>query len=352
MSENFTALILAAGKGVRMKSTLPKVLHILMGKPMIHYVIDTVRQAGASDVFVVIGYGKALLEKALQDKHVHLVEQAQQLGTGHAVQCFAAQFPTPPENLLVVCGDTPLLSAESLKALQMEHSAKRPAVTMLTLDMAEPGNYGRILRDSQGRVCAIREAKDCTLEQKLIKEVNLAVYLFDGKSLFERLPHLKNQNRQNEYYLTDLIEMFYSDGKKIVSVKERDESSTLGINSRSDLAKVAGILKSQILEKHMIAGVTILDPVQTFIEPEVEIGAETVVYPGTTILGHTRIGEHAVIGPNTLISSSRLGDRSVAQFCIIENADLPIGSELKPFSTIKGSGVSPERKHEKHGDLK
>ena len=336
MPEQLAALILAAGKGVRMKSALPKVLHPILGRPMIRYVIDTVKTVGAQQVTTVVGFGKDTLIAALQGLDLAFVEQAPQLGTGHAVQCFAKQFPQAPEHLMIVCGDTPLLSQETLKVMVDEHLQKRHALTMMTLNMAEPGGYGRILRDGKGRVKAVREAKDCTPEEKLIHEVNMAVYLFHGPSLFERLFKLTNTNRQNEYYLTDLVELFYADGLSISAIVEKDEASTLGINSRQDMAKVSGILQRRILEQHMANGVTIVDPAQTLIEPDVQVGADSLILPGTLLSGKTSIGAESTIGPQAHIHDSTLGKGTKAGFCVIEKTVVGDGAHIKPFTHLSG----------------
>ncbi|MFZ2959165.1 MAG: NTP transferase domain-containing protein [Candidatus Ozemobacteraceae bacterium] len=340
MDKRLHALILAAGKGVRMKSQLPKVMHPVLGRPMVCHVIDAVRSVGAEPVHVVVGFGRERLQEALAPEKVGFVTQAEQLGTGHAVQCFAREIGTssPPEHLLVVCGDTPLLSRETLAAMVERHFAEKPAVTMLTLDMNEPGNYGRIIRDKAGRVLAIREAKDCTPDEHAVREINLAVYLFEGKHLFERLFKLSNKNRQKEYYLTDLIEMYAKDQLSVIAVKEVDELSTLGINSRVDLARVNRILADQVIRRHLEAGVTIEDPGQTLIEPTVEIGAETTIRPGAVLTGHTRIGENCVIGPHVLISNSTIGNGVRAEFCLVENAQIAEGARLNAFSTVRGEG--------------
>jgi len=336
-ADAITALVLAAGKGVRMKSDLPKVLHPILGRPMVRYVIDTVRAVGAEPVHVVVGFGKERLTAALREDRVSFVEQPEQLGTGHAAQCFARACPTPPAHLLVVCGDTPLLSRETLQAMVDTHLKERPACTMMTLEMAEPGGYGRILRDEAGNVLGIREAKDCTPEQKRIREVNLAIYLFDGPALYERLFKLTNRNNQKEYYLTDIVEMLTSDGHRVLAVRERDEQSTLGINSRADLAMVADILRRQILARHMAAGVSIMDPHQTWIEPAVTIGAETVIWPGTTLTGTTSIGGRAVIGPQVMIADSRVEDGATVRFSVLQNAHVPPATALPPFTNYPGT---------------
>mgnify|MGYP001160740975 FL=1 len=336
-ADSITALVLAAGKGVRMKSDLPKVLHPILGRPMVRYVIDTVRSIGADPVHVVVGFGKERLIEALRDDGTMFVEQPEQLGTGHAAQCFARACPTPPAHLLVVCGDTPLLSRDTLRTMVETHLRERPACTMMTLDMAEPGGYGRILRDRDGNVTEIREAKDCSDDQKKIREVNLAIYLFDGPALYERLFKLTNRNNQKEYYLTDVVGMLTSDGKRVLAIKERDERSTLGINSRADLAMVGDILRRQVLERHMAAGVTILDPGQTWIEPGVKIGAETVIWPGTTLTGTTAIGSRAIIGPQTMISDSNIGDAAVVRFSVVDRTTVRSGTSLPPFTNNSGN---------------
>ena len=323
-----------------MKSPLPKVLHPVLGKPMVQYVIDTTRRAGASEISVIIGFGKDILRQNLSGQQLQFVEQNQQLGTGHAVQCFAKDIPRPPEHLLVVCGDTPLLSEVTLKAMIDLHFLERPAATMITLDMANPGGYGRILRNAQGKVQSIREAKDCSEEEKNIREVNLAIYLFQGKALYDRLFKLSNTNRQQEYYLTDIIEMLTRDSLTVLAVKEHDEESTLGINSRLDLANVAGILRRRLLEQHMANGVAILDPTQTWVEPDVQIGAETVIWPGTVLTGKTRIGAGCEIGPHVKLHDVETGDHVRASFCSLETQIIPSETTVAPFSVRPSAKAS------------
>ena len=364
MNRKLSALILAAGKGVRMKSDLPKVLHPVLGRPMVGHVIDAVRAVGADDVTLVVGFGRETLMQAFAGENVKFTVQAEQLGTGHAVQCFcrdltaasgrpeAAAGAAPrehhgqPEHLLVVCGDTPLLSRQTLATMVERHFAEKPACTMLTLTMAEPGLYGRILRDATGRVTAIREAKDCTEEQKKIREINLAVYLFDGKALMENIFKLSNDNRQKEYYLTDLVEMFAAGGLPVIAVEEKDELSTLGINSRVDLARVSQIMRDQVVRRHLENGVTIVDPGQVVIEPTVEIAAETTLWPGVTLTGKTVIGSRCTIGPNTLIADSRIGNGVEARCCVIEHgASIADGTRLVPFTTVQGTEQTTPKNH-------
>lgn len=334
MTRNFSALILAAGKGVRMKSSLPKVLHPILGKPMVQYVVNKAKAVGAQKVSLIVGYGKDLLIEALKGQQLGFVEQAEQLGTGHAVQCFAKETQECPENLLVVCGDTPLLSRQTLETLVQTHFSHKNDLTLMTLDMENSGNYGRILRDTRGEVIAIRESKDCTEREKLVKEVNLGVYIFSGNKLFETLPLLTNSNKQKEFYLTDLIEIFSQKAWKVAAVKESDEQSTLGINSRSDLARVSEILQRQILLQHMDQGVTIVQPSQTSIEEGVEIGEETVINPGTVITNGSKIGANCRIGPHVLLNNATIGDDVSLMFCVVEKAEIPTGKVMEPFSHI------------------
>lgn len=341
MTTQLNALVLAAGKGVRMVSDRPKVLHPVLGKPMVAYVVAAVRSIGADPVYVVVGFGRDLLLEDLRRENLAFIEQHEQLGTGHAVQCFVKAVSQPAEHLLVVCGDTPLLSRNTLGKMWESHLQQNAALTMMTLEMREPGGYGRVLRDANNNVTGIREAKDCTSEQLAIKEINLAVYLFQTEELYKRIFSLSNNNRQHEYYLTDLVEMFAGDGLPVTAIKEVDETSTLGINSRSDLAKVATIMQRQIVERHLAAGVSIVSPEQTLIEPDVTIGAETVIWPGTCLLGTTSIGRCCRIGPQTLIKDAVVGNNAAACYCVIQNTELGEGATCPPF-TMLGNPVADD----------
>lgn len=335
MTAKLQALILAAGKGTRMKSELPKVVHPILGKPMVAYVIEAVRAVGCDKATLVTGYKSELVRDMLSGENVAFVEQPQQLGTGHAVQCFAREVTAMPERLLVVCGDTPLISTATLRQMIEMHDREKPAITMMTLNMETPGNYGRILRKN-GKVCAIREARDCTEEELKVKEVNLAVYLFEGQFLQNNIFKLTAGNQQKEYYLTDLVEMAVQQGLPVISCIEKDESSTLGINSRQHLAEVSAILQQQILDRLMSAGVTITSPLNTFIGPDVDIGPETVIHPGTMISGRCNIGRDCVIGPNCHISEAMIGNGCCLEACLVKNASVTDNSKIEPFSLIEG----------------
>lgn len=336
MSQKLHALILAAGKGTRMKSELPKVVHPILGRPMVAYVIDAVKAVGCDRTILVTGYKSELVRSALDSAELQYVEQTEQLGTGHAVQCYAKDCKEKPDNLLVVCGDTPLISVETLQKMVEIHQQQKPAITMMTLVMNDPGNYGRILREN-GAVKAIREAKDCSPEELKVNEVNLAVYLFDSAFLFDNIFSLTPNNRQKEYYLTDLIEIAVKKGLKVAACIERDESSTLGINSRQHLAEISGILQKQILNRLMDKGVTITSPENTFIGPEVAIEPDTTIHPGTMLSGRCHIGRDCVIGPGCRISDASIGSNNRIEFCVISNTNVAEGSKISPFSVIEGN---------------
>lgn len=336
MSQKLHALILAAGKGTRMKSELPKVVHPILGRPMVAYVIDAVNAVGCDRTILVTGYKSELVRDALDSTNLHYVEQTEQLGTGHAVQCYAQDCREKPDNLLVVCGDTPLISVETLQKMVEIHKQQKPAVTMMTLMMNEPGNYGRILRQN-GAVKAIREAKDCSKEELEVKEVNLAVYLFAADFLFENIFSLTPNNRQKEYYLTDLIEIAVKKGLQVASCIEKDEASTLGINSRQHLAEISQILQKQILHRLMDKGVTITCPDNTFIGPEVDIEPDTTIHPGTMLSGRCQIGRDCIIGPGCRISDSRIGKNNSIEYCVISKTSIPDSSKISPFTIIEGN---------------
>lgn len=335
MTAKLQALILAAGKGTRMKSELPKVVHPILGKPMVSYVIEAARAVGSEKITLVTGYKSAMVKDSLRDEDVEFVEQTEQLGTGHAVQCYARQTTTRPANILVVCGDTPLISVATLSAMVKTHMELQPAVTMMTLMMQEPGNYGRVLR-ANNQVVAIREAKDCTPAELTVKEVNLAVYLFNSDFLFDNIFKLTPANKQNEYYLTDLVEAAVKQNKAVIACIEKDESSTLGINSRAHLAQIGNILQQQIVSRLMEAGVTITSPENTFIGPDVAIAPDTTIHPGSMISGKCQIGQNCVIGPNCRISNSIIGDNCTIEFSVITGAKLKNDSLIEPFSLIEG----------------
>jgi len=341
----YAPVVLAAGKGTRMRSTVPKVLHPLAGLPMMAHVLQALDEiphttafallqdalAGAK-LLVVVGYGAEEIERAFGDRCSYAVQEAQ-LGTGHAVMAARRAIDaqeSAPEIVLVCYGDTPLISSEVLARLLVEHVERRATVTFLTAITEPPSDFGRIVRGNNGQAREIVEMKRATREQKLIKEVNSGVYCFERAWLWSALEMLP-QNPAGEYYLTDLVKIASEQGRTVATVTG-SFSETIGINDRVQLAEAEQIMRWRVLERLMYAGVTIIDPATTYIDAQVEIGEDSVILPGTMITGKTRIGSFCRIGPATTIDNSVLGDRCVVRNSALEGAILEEGVSMGPFS--------------------
>lgn len=307
------AVILAAGKGTRMKSSLPKVLHQVGGKPMVQHVLDAAVFAGAAKSIVIVGFGAESVTEALAGQAEFAV-QAEQLGTGHAVMQARTQLAGFDGTVMVLCGDTPLLTGEVLRRLYAEHTAARAAATVLTSIMPEPAGYGRVIRDPAGQVVKIVEHKDASPAELAVPEINTGIYCFEAGLLLTALDSLTCNNSQGEYYLTDVIAILNNQGNKVWAVPADDYRDTLGINSRVQMAQAEGIIRRRKLETLMDNGVTIMDPNSTFIDAQVEIGPDTVIYPFTWIEGHSKIGAHAAIGPNSRLTNTVVGDHATIHF--------------------------------------
>ena len=328
-----TAIILAAGQGTRMKSSLPKVLHKAAGKPLVQWVIDALQEAGVEEKIAVLGHGGDLVEEALRGQ-VKTAWQREQLGTGHAVMQAAPLLPASGKTVLVLCGDTPLLTADTLQKLLEQHAEEQNAVTILTAVTEEPFGYGRIVR-TDGAIQAIVEQKDATAEQQLIKEINTGTYCFDQQFLQENLAKLTTNNAQNEYYLTDLIGLAVEQGKKLGGYIMADFSESLGVNQRVQLAQAEQILRQRKCREVMLAGVTLIDPAQTYIDADVEIGRDTIIYPGTLISGKTVIGSGNIIGCNCRIVDSVLGDDNEIQQSVLTEAQVGNECKIGPFAYLR-----------------
>ena len=304
---NLTAVILAAGKGTRMKSKLPKVLHKVGGHPMLEHVMDAAEAAGCRDNVVVIGHGAELVRE-LVGSRARIALQAEQLGTGHAVLQAADTLQDFTGTVMILCGDTPLLEAEELKKFYAEHVKSGAAATVMSAMMEDPFGYGRILRDANGDVAGIVEQKDASEEQKLIKEINTGNYCVEAPLLFEVLRTLGNNNAQGEYYLTDVLAKLRAMGKKVGGVVTADSEMIMGVNSRRQLAEAESVMRRRILERLMDEGVTVMDPASTFIEKSVKIAPDTTIYPYTWLQGETVIGEDCEIGPNVRLENVKVAD--------------------------------------------
>jgi len=336
--KSLTAVILAAGKGTRMKSDIPKVLFPVAGKPMLQHVIDTLGKLGVSDIFVVVGYGAEQVRAAITGP-VTWVEQRRQLGTGHALAQAAPELDGVGD-LLVLFGDTPLLTAETLQGLIREHQGRGNAATVLTARVPEPSGYGRIIRGSDGCVRAIVEEKDANPEQKAITEINSGTMCFAWPKVKPVLARLNTDNVQGEYYLTDIFALLVAEGERTGAYLTGDCDEVAGVNDRIQLAWAEKVMRSRINRVHMRQGVTIVDPSTVWIDADVEIGRDTVIMPNTHILGASKIGGRCRIGPNAFLDSCVLGEGVAFRYAVAEQAAIGDNSVVGPFAYIRpGSNI-------------
>ncbi|CAM5213346.1 Bifunctional protein GlmU OS=Ureibacillus acetophenoni OX=614649 GN=glmU PE=3 SV=1 [Ureibacillus acetophenoni] len=328
------AVVLAAGQGTRMKSKLYKVLHPVCGKPMVEHVVDNVRLLNVDRIVSIVGHGAEMVKDHLGEKSEYVL-QAEQLGTAHAVQQAEQLLGSLDGTTLVVCGDTPLIRPETLQALYEYHHEQNAKATILTAVAETPFGYGRIIRNEQGQVEQIVEQKDATEEQQLVKEINTGTYCFDNKALFEALKQVKNENAQGEYYLPDVIEILKKQGDIVSAFATNDFNEILGVNDRVALSQAEEIMRNRINEKHMRNGVTIINPQNTHISIEAVIGRDTIIKPGVVIEGNTVIGEDCVIGPNSQIVDSQIGDRTTVFNSVVLNSSVGEDTAIGPFAHIR-----------------
>ena len=330
---NKCAIILAAGQGTRIKSKLPKVLHKACGKEMVNHVIDAMRNAEIDDVNVIIGKGAELVKERTTSRNVSYSLQAEQLGTGHAVKCAKDFLEGKTGVVAIFTGDAPLIKPETVKNLVDTHINEKNSATLLTSVIENPTGYGRIVRNGES-VEKIVEHKDCNEQEIKIQEINAGMYCFDIESLLTSLEQLSNDNAQGEYYLTDVIEILKKESKK-VGAMITDFEETLGVNSRAELAKVESIMRNRINRTHLDNGVTIIDPLNTYIEPEVVIGKDTIIYPGNVIEGKTIIGEDCVLYPNSRINNSTIGNGVEIQSSVILDSKIGDETTVGPFAYVR-----------------
>jgi len=332
--EDLVALILAAGEGKRMKSKHSKVVHKVCGKPLINWVYSAIEKAGFTETIVVVGHRADQVKECLGDKCKY-VFQEKQLGTGHAVMQ-AWEILEDKEGLVfVLYGDTPLITSETINEAIKVHKNSGASATVITAVFDDPSGYGRIVKDSNGKIVKIVEHRDASPEERNIREINSGMYCFNIKDLLFALDELNNDNDQGEYYITDTIEILLNKGLRVETYEVKDRREVFGINDRVQLYEVNEIMRRKILEKHMRNGVTIVNPDSVFIDEEVKIGIDTVIYPGTIIEGSSEIGEDCVIGPNCRIVSSIIGNGvNISQSTILESS---IGDEtsIGPFAYIR-----------------
>lgn len=332
------ALILAAGQGKRIKSNLPKVLHKVCGKEMVKHVIDTVKKAEIQDINLIIGKGAELVEEKTKDTGVTYSLQAEQLGTGHAVKCAKKFLENKSGVVAVFTGDTPLIKQSTVESLINNHINNKNAATILTAMVDDPTGYGRIVRDESGKVLKIVEHKDCNEEELKIKEMNSAIYCFDIELLVKSLDKLNNNNKQGEYYLTDVIGILKDEGYSIGAVVT-DIEETIGVNSRVQLAEAEEILRNRINTIHMENGVTLIDPKTTYIGADVEIGKDTIIYPNNILEGNTVIGENCLLYQNSRIKDSVIGNEVDIQSSVILDSKIGDNTTVGPFAYIRPDSI-------------
>ncbi|MFM9874256.1 MAG: bifunctional UDP-N-acetylglucosamine diphosphorylase/glucosamine-1-phosphate N-acetyltransferase GlmU [Fimbriimonadaceae bacterium] len=332
------AIILAAGQGTRMKSDLPKVLHPVCGISLVGWVLRSLGEAGIDDICVVVGHRADLVQEALGDD-VSFAVQSEQLGTAHAVMCAGDALAGASGSVLILAGDVPMLSSATMRSLVELRERESADLAMATFRLENPTGYGRIVRNDSGAVVEIVEQKDASDEQKLITEVNPAVYCFDAAKLRELLPRVGKENAQGEYYLPDLVKLIVAEGGSILAVESRDADEFLGINDRWQLAEANDIMRRKILRKHGEAGVSLLDINSITIGPDVEIGRDAVIHPNTVIDGVTQIGSGCAIGPNSWIKDSMIGERCRVFMSHLDGAMMEDGSRCGPFSNLRPDAV-------------
>ena len=331
------ALILAAGQGKRIKSDLPKVLHKVCGKEMVNHVIDTLRKGQVEDINVIVGKGAELVKDNTSSRNVSYSLQEEQLGTGHAVKCAIDFLKNKKGTVAIFNGDAPLIKEETIEVLFDAHKQSGNSATILTSILDNASGYGRIIRKGN-EVLKIVEHKDCNEEELMVKEINSGMYCFEIEKLVECLGNLSNNNSQGEYYLTDVIGMLKEKGEKVGALVI-DYEETLGVNSRVQLAEVESILRKRINNKHLENGVTIIDPMTTYIGIDVQIDQDTIIYPGNVLEGNTVIGKECTLYPNSRINNSIIGEGVEIQSSVILESTVGNNTTVGPFAYIRPQSV-------------
>lgn len=338
------AIILAAGQGSRMKSKLYKVLHPVAGKPMVEHVVEQVELAGTDRVVTIVGFGAEKVKDYLGDRSEYALQE-EQLGTGHAVLQAASLLKDQEGVTLVICGDTPLLTSETLKDLFEYHQEKGAKATILTAFAEDPTGYGRVIRDEIGIVEKIVEQKDATIEEARVQEINTGTYCFDNKLLFDALTKVGNTNSQGEYYLPDVIEIMKDKNQIVAAYRMKNFDEALGVNDRIALAEANRTMRERINYNHMKNGVTLIDPKGTYIDSDVQIGSDTIVEAGVILKGKTIIGEDCFIGAHSEINNCQIGDRVRVVSSNLEDSKMANDSNIGPYSHLRPNSDIGERVH-------
>jgi len=328
------AVVLAAGQGTRMKSKLYKVLHPVCGKPMVQHVVDQILKLKLDKIVTIVGHGAEMVKSQLGDS-CEFALQSEQLGTAHAVMQAASYLEGKEGTTIVICGDTPLVTSDTIEALLNHHEITNAKATILTAKADDPTGYGRIVRNEMGHVAKIVEHKDANDEELKITEINTGTYCFDNAFLFDALKLVSNDNAQGEYYLPDVIEILKEKGEVISAYQTHSFEETLGVNDRVALSRAEAIMKKRINEFHMRNGVTIIDPENTYISADAEISRDTVILPGTIIKGKTVIGEDCEIGPHSEIKDCVIGKNTTIRQSVAHDSEIGDDVNIGPFSHIR-----------------
>jgi bifunctional UDP-N-acetylglucosamine pyrophosphorylase/glucosamine-1-phosphate N-acetyltransferase len=345
-SSEVHVVILAAGQGTRMKSETPKVLHSVAGRPMIERVLETANAVSPQTITLVVGHkAEAVRNSLVNVPSLGFAVQEPQLGTAHALQQAEPLLAGRSGTLILLSGDVPLLSPNTLRRLADAHRGSGAAATVVTATVDRPYGYGRIVR-TRGKISRIVEERDASPTQRQIKEINAGIYAFDLPPLFEALRSIASQNAQGEFYLTDLIAIYRRRKLPLETLLVENAREILGINSRSELAEVSRLVRQKKNEELMAAGVTLIDPATTYVDPEAEIAPDTVLHPGVVIEGRTRIGAACEIQAYVRISDSEIGDRvTINSFCLVSGAQVATGAALGPFAHLRpGTTVGEKAK--------
>jgi bifunctional UDP-N-acetylglucosamine pyrophosphorylase / glucosamine-1-phosphate N-acetyltransferase len=346
------AIVLAAGEGSRMRSDRPKPIHPVCGRPMVMHVIHSLEGLPVDKTAVVVGHGaervsRKVAEQAPAELNVAFVEQRVQRGTGDAVIVGMTAFDNPDDvddtsTVVVMPGDTPLLRAETITELVQQHEASGNAATILTAIMSDPSGYGRIVRDKHGRVARIVEHRDATDDERAIDEINTGIFAFRKDLLGPALRKLSPDNAQGEYYLTDVISLLATAGYRVGSVVVADAGETQGVNDRFQLAMAERELRARTNKRWMLAGVTMFDPRQTFIDVTVTLGRDVTLYPGTILQGDTVIGAGCEIGPDTRLVDSVVEEGAVVENSVVRKAVIGAGAHVGPYASLgEGAKIMP-----------
>ncbi|MFD7922297.1 bifunctional UDP-N-acetylglucosamine diphosphorylase/glucosamine-1-phosphate N-acetyltransferase GlmU [Streptomyces sp. NPDC059740] len=334
-------VVLAAGEGTRMKSATPKVLHTLCGRSLVGHVLSAARELGPEHLVVVVGHAREQVTAHLQsiDPAARTAVQHEQNGTGHAVRTGLEQLAGDGVHLdgtvVVVCGDTPLLTGETLQHLASVHENDKNAVTVLSAEMPDATGYGRIVRTPDGAVREIVEHKDASEEQRAIREINSGVFAFDAKLLIEALGKVRTDNSQGEEYLTDVLGIVREAGHRVGAAVAADHREIAGINNRVQLAQARRMLNDRLLHEAMLAGVTVVDPATTWVDVTVTFAPDTVVHPGTELMGATSLAEGAEVGPHSRLTDTVVGAGAEVAFSVTQGARIGAGASVGPYAYLR-----------------